>query len=456
MAKNSTLAIDSATGEPVHIEDVPEGFRNAICCDCEKPLVSSNRNRSSRQVAQYFRHEGNQGNNCSNMSALHLYSQRLLQDRCEVTLPSFHYPPTANPGVIPAFEISSYLATIQDAKLEEPYPVASRLIADVAGTEIESGRIYFEIWVHHKVGASKSEALMDEDLDVVEIDLGSLIDRQNLRKKDIEEAVVFSAPRKWIAHARFKREIERLTDSAGEPTSVSATEIALLESYSKVENRQAALVKFENWLERKGAPGNQTFEALGRTYSMIPSEVNVPVPHELAFKVHRIHWQTQIFLRLQNHCDALRKQSKTRGLATLRALMPEHFLDDKIDLADIYKQLIGSGIELTSVSQAFEFLAKEPLPESFEDRPRCLEAMERDTYTLIPKPLVAIGNYLRALGQNGLLAHCGGSYWVTQRQLGFDDPSFGPTKISSEGKLQYAPETEEPVELPKSSGHYRI
>lgn len=412
MAKLGCLAIDRLTGDAIHISEVPEGYQNAICPDCKSQLVAANRHPKTRKVAEYFIHSGNHGLQCSAMTALHQFAQQIIKRRKQVLLPEFsHSIPNEGGGDCFTLNRPSYLADIDETEIEELYPTETRLFADVAGSEAGKGRLYIEIWVHHKVDPPKAESLREADLDVVEINLGSLADRADLSKREIEEAVLRSAPRTWIAHARFKDDIEKLKQSVlggdkegSKRVLLTDKELGLMSRYSELSNRRGALKRFEEWIERKGGPGNDTFARLMMKFGTIPNIVNIPVPGELAFKVHRIHWQTLIFQELQRRYDAFAKKSQVRGRVTLKELIPEASKDDQIDPLGAYKILKDQGVELTQLSKVFEDVAGIPLPERYEERPENLPFLTPGQYKLLPKPLTAVKNYLRALDELGILA----------------------------------------------------
>jgi len=337
MANRSVLARDQVTGQIVHISDVEEGYEHAICGACKSRLTAANHYRSTRKVAFYFRHRGS-GEGCSSMTMLHEYAQQIVRDRGAIQLPDFEasvYPRNPKNNIEPLEVIrTGYLANLLTPSLEKTYPTERKLIADVHGVEPEVGDLYVEIRVHNKVNDEKQVALRKAGLDVIQVDLRSLVDQPGLTKEQIQEAVVFSAPREWISQRRFENDLLsirqqmqklelQLASERGSARLVQeekglkkkdwrrrhSSELGLLEAYADLENRRLALNQFWKWCQDPKKPENTVYRKLTGRHGQVPPIVNIPVKGELAFKAHRTYWQTLIFegVILKIYDDQMRK-----------------------------------------------------------------------------------------------------------------------------------------------------
>lgn len=321
--KGSVLARDLRTGKIVHISDVEDGYEHAICDVCKSRLVSSNHNRKVRRVACYFRHQSGNGG-CSSMTMLHQFAQQVVYNHGAIFLPDFSatiLPKNSRNGIAPfGFYQKGHLAHLSNTSLEKTYPTKKKLIADVYGNEDMVGDLYIEIRVHNEVHHEKASALNKADLDVIQIDLRTLVDKPGLTKEQIKEAVLFSSPREWLSQRRFEHEIRALREEMSaleddrtvirrkarasqeekgkrkkEWRAKHEAELGLLEAYTNIGNRKRVLDQFWRWCAILERPENQTYQKLRQQCGEIPQIVNIPVKGELAFKVHRMHWQTLIF-----------------------------------------------------------------------------------------------------------------------------------------------------------------
>lgn len=446
MANRSVLARDQLTGKVVHISDVEEGYEHAICDACESRLEAANYFRSTRKVAFYFRHRSG-GEGCSSMTMLHEYAQQIVRDRGVIQLPDFEasvYPRNPKNNVEPLeFNRTGYLANLLNPSLEKSYPTERKLIADVHGVEPEVGDLYVEIRVHNKVNEEKQAALRKAGLDVIQVDLRSLVDQPGLTKEKIQEAVVFSATREWISQRRFEndllsvrqqmRELELQLASERRSTRLvqeekglkkkdwrrrHSAELGLIEAYADLENRRLALNQFWKWCQDPQKPENTVYRKLTGRYGEVPPLLNIPVRGELAFKAHRIYWQTLIFegVILKIYDDQMRK------IAQHKRKNKRFYYGDEIawlsDMpsiypADIYKFLLRSGVPLTTLASTFEeFSEEEPLVEKYGSRPDSLQFVTVKEYRLLPKPVPTIRRYLKVLSHIGILSASNDTFFI--------------------------------------------
>lgn len=470
MAAISVLARDTATNRIVHISDVSEGYDKAECVDCKGKLVASNLNPGRRKVACYFRHEGR--SNCSGMTALHMFAQQLIQEQRHVYLPSFSHIVSGKDsnGDLHSLQFlkEGYLDKLTDISLETPYPGSSQR-SDVSGVDKYGRSLYIEIKVHHEVDVDKRQSLQTAELDVIEIDLHSLVDQEGLTRQQLVDAVIHSAPRQWVSQCRFDSEIEALhrqleTEIEGSDQRILAErkrarvqrsdakkswrlahqeDLELIVSYGKAGNRRKALKQFQDRCTGTSWPENAIYEDLLRRYGCLPNIVNIPVKGELAFRAHRIYWQTLIFREvIQGMYDKTR-----RKIASQKKKNRRYYYGDEVAWLSelpgitpgrVYQVLMEKRLILTKVAQVFQDLAGQPLQEAYSTRPEQLQFVKAKEYEIIPKPIPAIRRYLNALARLDILDPSGDIYFMQyQDRPGFMHRVENYPAIKGEGLKQY-------------------
>jgi hypothetical protein len=446
MANMSVLARDQLTGQIVHISDVEEGYEHAICDACKSKLDAANHYRSTRKVAFYFRHRSG-GGGCSSMTMLHEYAQQIVRDQGAIQLPDFEacvYPRNPKNDLEPLeFYRKGYLANLLSPSLEKTYPTERKFIADVHGAEPEAGDLYVEIRVHNEVNDEKQAALRNAGLDVIQVDLRSLVDQQGLTKEQIQETVIFSAPREWISQRRFENDLLSirkqmhelelpLASERGSARLIQeekglkkkdwrrrhSSELGLIEAYAEFENRRLALNKFWEWCQDPKKPEYTVYRGLTGHYGKVPPIVNIPVKGELAFRAHRTYWQTLIFegVILKIYDDQMRKIAQHKRKNRRFYYGDEiAWLSDmpSISPTDIYKFLMKRGVPLTTLARTFEeFTEGEPLAEKYGSRPESLRFVTVKEYSILPKPVPAIRRYLKVLSQIGVLSASNDTFFI--------------------------------------------
>ncbi|UZD64059.1 hypothetical protein [Marinobacter sp. AN1] len=407
------------------------------------------------------------------MTMLHAYAQQVVRDHGFIQLPNFHT--TVSPQNAKSANESlpvqrpGYLAALKDTSLERGYPTRPRLIADVHGIEPGVGSLYVEIRVHHEVDDSKIAALKNAGLDVIEVDLRSLVDQPGLTKEQIVEAVVSSAGREWISQQRFERDIRaarekmqrleeadaqerRLARAAQEACGATKKqwraehqhELGLISAYAELENRKRALDKLWDWCHHPRRTENRVFTRLIDQFGEVPQAVNLPVRGELAFKVHRLYWQTLIFegviLRIFDNQVKRIAQYKRKNR---RFFYGEEiaWLSDtpQISPVGVYEFLKQQEVRLTDVANTFEQLAGgEPLAENHSTRPASIRHVTVKEYAILPKPVPTIRRYLKALAGAGILSVSNDTFFIPyQRRPSVDTPITDFEKLAQAGLMQY-------------------
>lgn len=411
MNSPSVFALDSLSKRVVHISDVSEGYTGCICPHCKEPVISANRNLQTRVRSSYFRHEGT--GSCGNETALHLFAKQLIQEEGRVQIPDYvitvSIPKRTKDkhSYTRLLEIDGDTRPLTNITLETNYPNSGRT-ADVVGDDSE-GTLFIEIRVHHEVDIPKQQELSELPIDVIEIDLRELVDAPHLELQAVKNTILCNAPRQWITSQRYDKqcdlirhqlEKERKNTIQFEQAKNSKRKrqreerraehqpsIDLITAYKQKDNRVQALSVYDRKLNTAGTKENKMLSAIIGSFHSIPSFINVPVKDELAFNCHRIYWQSLV-------------------LKCLRGLSHDPSSWVEITPAQVYEAIDGSYL-LNTIAKNFELIEGEPLTGKRTNHYLKGVLTERE-FDLIPKPVLAIRQYMHTLVANEILGKMSG------------------------------------------------
>lgn len=413
MEKGFQIARDLQSDRLVHIKDIPEGYSHCVCPSCGDALVASNKNRSQRKKAIYFRHKGNK--DCSPNTMLHSVAEDMLLEEKALAFPEFAEFITIPRTSKDRKEYSQFLRiaggheTYKSTSQETRYPNSDR-IADVVGTG-PSGTTYIEIRVHHEVDTDKQNELRELGVDCIEIDLRELLSVEDLTIEQIKEHVIEKAPRHWISTVRYKIQIQsviqQLKRMRAQDRSAAAAQahdrksfkdsmreynadaLELLKRYMIPENRKRALNTFTNRLLRDNTFENDALLQIMETFNGgVPAFLDTQVKGELAFKCHRTYWQYQIYLYLLQHI---------KDYVEWVTFTPQ----------TLYEEIKGKEL-LTDLAKTFE---ESHGPIISERKVDCLKYLTGAEFEALPKPIPAIRQYCNALADIGFLEKRSGDHY---------------------------------------------
>lgn len=174
--KNTELVYGMLNGRLTHISSVESGLRcECHCPHCEAPLVA----KKGEINAHHFAHLSDAICDGAPETALHLFAKSLLAEEKKL--------------IVPHHKLGSTLLTL-DEVFVEPDLIHYRpdLQAHMDGELID-----IEIKVTHGIEESKRDYVLKSGITMLEIDL-SKVDR-DLNPVELREAILFSAPRNWVA-----------------------------------------------------------------------------------------------------------------------------------------------------------------------------------------------------------------------------------------------------------------
>jgi len=207
--KGILAALDCITGEPKLISEVASG--NACNCYCPHPgcgtrLVA----KKGEFMTHHFAHSVVPANMrpchesalhlCAKMAAAHairhlrLPEHKLPIESSEKAIsPAGHWETWCDTLTIPAREVPRLFGVVEPlVSAISPYRPDVRL-------DTPFGPLYIEIKVTHAVSPEKQQAMANESLAVLEVDL-SQIPRAGLSQQAIEDLVASKAPRYWVSY----------------------------------------------------------------------------------------------------------------------------------------------------------------------------------------------------------------------------------------------------------------
>lgn len=168
------------------------------CLDCCEALTL----RQPRAKRRHFAHRPD--SLCTGETALHRYAKELLTARATLTLPGLVLQ---EEGVI---EIIFQAGTFSFERVE-PEEAVDTFKPDALVT-YQGVQLAVEFLVSHAVDDEKKTKVLRRDLSMVEIDLSGVRAGQ-MDGDALDEAILHSAPRRWIHHRRMAQGKRRLTEA---------------------------------------------------------------------------------------------------------------------------------------------------------------------------------------------------------------------------------------------------
>lgn len=208
------LAIDRETKRVVHIDQVSEGFTDAICDVCGESLVASNYMRGgNRKVDTYFKHRHDTG--CGIETTIHKWAKQIIADEMRVRFPElvekadatdsrddYHvFRETLSSSIIKLNECAQEVSLTSNEEERRP---------DLYGIMADGEPVAIEIFVTHNVDEKKAPFFRSAALDCIEVDLSSITENELKDAETFKSIVVDTAPRKWI----FARKSQELKEKA--------------------------------------------------------------------------------------------------------------------------------------------------------------------------------------------------------------------------------------------------
>lgn len=228
-----TVPFGLRDGRFLFVNEVPSGIGcGCVCPECGMPLIARNREFEGRQRARHFQHARATACRGGWETAVHRMAKAVLADAGSVILPRW------TSGDI---EIEPSRLAIADSRLEVSLldgGVRADVVLRGAVDEVELMQLCVEIRVHHAVDTFKREALIQNGVDAIEIDLSrlneeavadSLAFRKHVLDNDSNRHWVNLATARYVADraARALIEVEDstvtervITTKAGRPFTI--------------------------------------------------------------------------------------------------------------------------------------------------------------------------------------------------------------------------------------------
>ncbi len=188
------FAYGMKNGHVIKISDVEKGLAcGCECIGCGSPLIA----RKGDVKAHHFAHHDGDKNNC-NESILHKLGKKIIQDKGAV-------------GIAPlTIEVSdkdivgrSHCKQLSDRKYTLQF---NNVIAEQSAGDFQpdltcftdGGVVFIEIVVSHDVTLEKLEKIKERGVPVLSIDISECSAMSDM--KELIQAVIYDAPRKWVFH----------------------------------------------------------------------------------------------------------------------------------------------------------------------------------------------------------------------------------------------------------------
>lgn len=181
---------------PRHVTAIPALYVGQFhCLDCEERLTL----RRPRDKRAHFAHRPD--SLCAGETALHQYAKELLEQRKTLTLPALTLQEEGLSETVFKLGVYAFERVVPERNLGTFQPDA---IVTYQGSELA-----VEFLVSHAVDEEKRAKVLERDLSMVEVDL-SKVRAGQLLVEELDEAILHSAPRRWIHHRRLAAAAKRL------------------------------------------------------------------------------------------------------------------------------------------------------------------------------------------------------------------------------------------------------
>jgi len=181
-------------GRIVHVVEVSSGLEcNCTCPHCGSKLIA----RKGDIRRHHFAHYDADDCNHATETAIHLMAKQIISDRKMVKMPTSYIHLADKDDNNHLHHIADYTpseVTAFDCMMTEPPKDGYR--PDLTALVKDGQWVDIEIKVTHKVDEIKAQKLAERQQDMIEIDLSRL--SRLATAKELEEAVLFTAPRRLV------------------------------------------------------------------------------------------------------------------------------------------------------------------------------------------------------------------------------------------------------------------
>jgi hypothetical protein len=209
-----------ADGRLVHISEVASGLAcGCRCARCGTPLVA----RRGDRVQHHFGHHGAAGERSCHggpETALHRFAKELLASALVLALPPLRRDgerQPRHPGGRYRFD-----AALLEHRL-------GAVVPDVIVRRADRD-LLVEFQVTHACGPDKIAGIENLGVAAVEIDLSGL--SRTARRQDLEEAILFRAPRRWLHNPKLQGAPAAPAERASRPLRPARPSAALERAYA--------------------------------------------------------------------------------------------------------------------------------------------------------------------------------------------------------------------------------
>jgi len=270
------FAYDSK-GRVVHVQDATPSHAPFTCPGCSGAIelrgrsVMYRRSNSRKDIQNrgHFVHVRGQECTTGLETSLHQWAKLIIEEAMDVGLP---------PHVVMHRSLEEEFDThwtFRNVILEE---WQDGVRPDIV-MEHDDGRLNVEIRVTHAVDAGKTQILRDRAQSCIEINL-SKYDFERMPGEDIRQAILSTAPRRWLCHQLDEERTEILRSQWNEMIDEKATDLL-------------------DRIRRNGFSTEQTICSKCRSATDLMGTtpfIGIPGPYDHWFKESPFHWQHTILM----------------------------------------------------------------------------------------------------------------------------------------------------------------
>lgn len=294
-----------------------------VCPACGGPLIAYLNTTKKRQ---HFGHHSRGPCRFGYETAIHLYAKQLIEQHAKLTLPAVK---AASGKVLRPLQEVDFDAVLIEQRFHE-------IIPDVTAIK-KDRRLLVEIAVTHPCEERKLQVLAQREIAAVEIDLYA--HRLSTNPQALDEAILTSAPRKWVYHPAIAKE-DREADARHQAQIARLrvqSEARIAEERKRAHDGALRLSRlFDGWKRetaiRRDVPATEIPFYADLQMCGLEDLVNIDVPGQWVLASSPKRWQSEILWHLLTYAH-----HTTRALhgATVAGLLEQmHYLRPELQRLD--------------------------------------------------------------------------------------------------------------------------
>lgn len=326
-------------GTIAHVSEVVSGLNcDCVCPACGYPVVA----RRGRIVEHHFAHHVLRNCRYAAETALHKFAKQVLERHRRILVPE-----------IKAEQDGQCLVAHKGGDYEVDEVILERRLTGLVPDVIvrKGGReLLVEIFVTHACDEKKLQRIREQGIAAIEIDLSDYTN--DFTPESVEDAILRSAPRKWLYNRKLESAAEKLRAHIKERAAQKQEEVARKADTLSTVIEQARSGKFQCGIPRVAVAAKRVqVEGYG-------SAIGAEIVGNLCFVVEPGQWQAFVF-------ESVLAATQGSGLRSVRTKAVFDQVRKAGLIAAPFDRYIGDEIEAALTNRGIEFQSAYRAVESY-------------------------------------------------------------------------------------------